>query len=212
MIAQPVVSNLSRNGTAGSATITVEDESYITKAVALSDFLGGSETPLGELTGSGVMVLDFSNFHYDTFGPFSPLNAPVARIIFQTRDGAGNFSEVLTKKICNGLTISNVVVSGYTRNGGTCSFTVSGIGGGHTAHVLWNDGTGKVADQIITNGANTITGLTPGWPYMFMVFENGADGEFDLSTDQFGDTIVNPPIPDLFQIQPDHNSIFRLED
>jgi hypothetical protein len=199
-IAQPVVSNLVRTNATGSVDISVADEALITKVWAVCDF-GALSGQVGEKTGSGTLTLDFSGCTPTiTLGGLTvTIAAPISKLIFQTRDGAGNFSEFLLEPLCDGIEINEkIVVTDYSRTGTTATFMVAGLAGtsADAGVVVWNSETNTLTGQVITNGMNTITGLNSReQKYSFMPIYHAANGDFIVIPKQFGDVV--PPTPAL---------------
>ena len=196
-ISQPTVTSLTRNGATGSATISVEDEAYITTYAYFVNPFGGSNVLAGSIVGSGVMELDFQNASTSGIDalPGVTLNAPVPRVLFYSTDGNGNFSEPLSVELCWGLIeipSNYFVISDYVRNGATATFTLSNMVAGYTAFALYNKGDNSLGLKTLVAGVNTITGLTPLLRYNFMLFVNSASGVFGIPARQFGDVIGAP--------------------
>jgi len=188
-ITQPIVDSLTRNGTTGSCNVTVTDPSYITKARVQDVF--GNEGEVGSIIGSGVMSLDFTAFTktFPIGGILFSLANPAPKITFVSEDGAGNYSEPLVKKLCEGLVLgaSIPVISEYTRGKTTASFQAANVIPGRTLVIWKNESSSALVAQIMVPGLNIITGLVPDFPYSFLAAYNKTDGELGLQVTEFGD-------------------------
>jgi hypothetical protein len=204
----PSITNLTRNNARGSATIAVGGTTYITTATYVSPF-GGSEITAGSITGSGTIDLNFSAVTVTDIIPGFTLAAPVMQVDFQTTDGFGNYSQEVSVFLCSGFILTNPgMITDYVRNETSATFTLSGLGVGDSGVVEWNTGEAMTA-QVVTNGSNTITGLTASRPYSFMLFTNNINGTLGLSTWQFGDAGItsNPVLWKITNISPNPISL-----
>jgi hypothetical protein len=189
----PTLSNFVRVGATGSidtVVATATDITIITAFKQLNKHCLSFE--VGRRTGSGSIVLDYSEYTFEIEGTPIPATAPV---VGQVVNAAGLYSqlseEMFPSIICD--SVPSVEVISQEENG-DLNITISGMGDDALTLASWFNEADELKFQIFTgNGDFIITNLTPGVTVRFAALGWGAAGQLGFGAASFSTPAADPP-------------------